>query len=163
MKPIFPVTKCQDNQSGETAFFIQNVVKKGDKLEAQKITLDEAKEQLDKEKKPLFHIHGFNELPTSFLTNMNGKKEDIDEFNLVPICWPSLDLSIDPRNDQYSESRTLSENAGLAFQNLKDAMEVFTRKSIMCHSMGNRVLRFAADSSFTFDNIFMVAAVRETY
>lgn len=137
------------------------MVKKGKKLEAQKITVDEAKEHLDQEKKPLFHIHGFGQQPTSFLESMKDKKKEIEEFHLIPVCWPSLELSIRPSNDQYTESRTLSENAGLAFQNLKDAMDDFTSKSIMCHSMGNRVLRYAANSNFKFDNIFMVAAVRE--
>ena len=34
----------------------------------------------------------------------------------------------------------------------------FLIKSVMCHSMGNRVLRFLAAPDMKFDNIFMVVA-----
>ena len=150
--------KIQDDESGESAIFIKKVVTKNGKLEAEKISVEEAKEKLDQKQKPLFHIHGFSNKPTQFLSDMQKEEKKINEFNLVPVCWPSLLLSAN-KDDHYKGSQGLSKNAGLAFQKLKDAIDVFTNKSIMCHSMGNRVLRYAAASNFKFDNIFMAAAV----
>jgi len=41
---------------------------------------------------------------------------------------------------------------------LGNAMNVFQSKNLICHSMGNQVLRRVANGSMKFDNIFMVAA-----
>ena len=54
--------------------------------------------------------------------------------------------------------------AAKAFANLSTVLNQFPSKSVMTHSMGNRVLRLAAQNmadageGFAFDNIFMVAA-----
>ena len=59
---------------------------------------------------------------------------------------------------KYVLDRDNSEIAGLALKSMLEYSKRFPRKSLLAHSMGNRVLRYAADSKFEFDNIFMVAA-----
>ena len=135
-------------------------------MKAEEISLTDAKAVLenDESKKPLFHIHGFNVQTRKFLHRM-GKDEvvsSLEEFNIVPVCWPSVSAAwLNPTNDQYSIAQDQSKQAGIAFNELHKALDEFSVKSVMCHSMGNRVLRHAADSKFKFDNIFMVAAVRK--
>lgn len=150
------------------AVFLKNVVQTNEKDEdgerifvADKVSVSEAKSIINKaaeggKGKPLFCIHGFNVQPGSHLISCNkhSKKFNKGKFMLVPVIWPSDGGVINYRNDRYGSSI----GAGEAFKSLRKGMENFPDKSLIAHSMGNRVLRFAADARFKFDNIFMAAA-----
>jgi len=85
---------------------------------------------------------------------MKRKKFNKGKFTLVPVIWPSAGSVI-----KYWTDRDQSAlGAGKAFKNFKAGINAFPQKSLLCHSMGNWVLRNAADESFRFDNVFMAAA-----
>jgi len=130
-------------------------------FQAETLTIAEAKKIINEggeggnEGKPLFCIHGFSVQPGNHLKNLNNlnkKKFTKGKFILVPVIWPSSKF-------KYWDDREASMGAGKAFAAVKDTIDSFPSKSLLCHSMGNRVLRHAADAKFKFDNIFMVAAV----
>ena len=73
----------------------------------------------------------------------------------LPIIWPSKGGVINYQGDRGSSAL----RAGQAFKTLKRGVDSFPSKSLLYHSMGNWVLRHAADAKFCFDIIFMVAAV----
>jgi len=129
-------------------------------FQAETITVAEAKKIINEggeggnEGQPLFCIHGFTVQPGGHLKNLNNlnkKKFTKGKFILVPVIWPSSKF-------KYWVDRETSMRAGKAFAALKDRINSFPSKSLLCHSMGNRVLRHAANAKFKFDNIFMVAA-----
>ena len=152
----------------DTATFLENVRQINDTdeggkrlFEAETLTVAEAKaiingDSEEGEGKPLFCVHGFNVQPGSHLKNLKNQAKMFDKgkFMLVPVIWPSAG---GPEN--YGSDRLTAPGAGKAFKTLKRGIDSFPRKSLLCHSMGNIVLRHAADGKFKFDNIFMVAAV----
>ena len=91
---------------------------------------------------------------------------------VIPVLWPSLPdsqdlIGFDPNLVQMIYDGDQNEGAvgaAKAFANLSTVLNQFPSKSVMTHSMGNRVLRLAAQNmadageGFAFDNIFMVAA-----
>jgi len=133
-------------------------------LEAEKLTVAQAKAIInqassDGEGKPLFCIHGFSVQPRGHLKKI--KEASVDLFNQgkfmpIPVMWASEGGLAFPAN--YFDDRKTSPGAGNGFKSLKEALDSFPSKSLLAHSMGNRVLSYAADSKFKFDNIFMVAA-----
>jgi len=153
--------------SDKTATFLHKIKQINDKdeggkrlFQAETLTTAEAKKIINEGGedrnggKPLFCIHGFTVQPGNFLKNMNNlnkNKFTKGKFLLVPVIWPSS--KIDYRNDSKA-----AEGAGKAFKTLKKEINSFPSKSLLCHSMGARVLRHAANADFKFDNIFMVAA-----
>ena len=73
------------------------------------------------------------------------------------MLWPTQAGNALNFIQRYSGDRGYSKAAGEAFKNsMKEFAGVFPRKSLVAHSMGNRVLRHAADARYRFDNIFMV-------
>ena len=152
-----------------TATFLENVRQINDTdedgkrlFEAETLTVKEAKaiisngDSEEGEGKPLFCVHGFSTQPGTHLKRLNdaAKKFNKGKFMLVPVIWPSAG---GPEN--YGSDRLTAPGAGNAFKTLKKGIDSFPRKSLLCHSMGNFVLRHAADETFKFDNIFMAAAV----
>jgi len=130
-------------------------------LEAEKLTVAQAKAIInqassDGKGKPLFCIHGFNVQPRTHLKKV--KAATVDKFNKgkfmpIPVMWPS-----EGGATNYWGDRKTTPGAGNGLKSLKKALDSFPSKSLLAHSMGNRVLRHAADSKLKFDNIFMVAA-----
>uniref|UniRef100_A0A7S3QCR9 Alpha/beta hydrolase n=1 Tax=Chaetoceros debilis TaxID=122233 RepID=A0A7S3QCR9_9STRA len=130
-------------------------------LEAEKLTVAQAKAIInqassDGKGKPLFCIHGFNVQPRTHLKTI--KEATLDKFNKgkfmpIPVMWPS-----EGGTTNYWGDRETTPGAGNGLKILKQALDSFPSKSLLAHSMGNRVLRYAADAKFKFDNIFMVAA-----
>eukprot|EP00554_Chaetoceros_debilis_P002889 CAMPEP_0194096008 /NCGR_PEP_ID=MMETSP0149-20130528/57123_1 /TAXON_ID=122233 /ORGANISM="Chaetoceros debilis, Strain MM31A-1" /LENGTH=421 /DNA_ID=CAMNT_0038781973 /DNA_START=17 /DNA_END=1280 /DNA_ORIENTATION=+ len=130
-------------------------------LEAEKLTVAQAKAIInqassDGKGKPLFCIHGFNVQPRTHLKKV--KAATVDKFNKgkfmpIPVMWPS-----EGGATNYWGDRKTTPGAGNGLKSLKKALDSFPSKSLLAHSMGNRVLRYAADAKFKFDNIFMVAA-----
>jgi len=129
-------------------------------LEAEQLTVAQAKAIInqassDGKGKPLFCIHGFSEQPRGHLKNI--KEVTVNRFNQgkfmpIPVMWPTKG------GVKYLGDRKTTPGAGNGLKSLKKALDSFPSKSLLAHSMGNRVLRHAADSKFKFDNIFMVAA-----
>jgi esterase/lipase superfamily enzyme len=152
----------------DTATFIEKVRQINDSdedgkrlFEAETVTVARAKEIINGDLeggdgKPLFCVHGFNTQPGQHLKEMNdaAKKFNKGKFTLVPVIWPNK-----RGLENYYSGRPTASGAGKAFKTLKRGIDSFPRKSLLCHSMGNHVLRHAADGKFKFDNIFMVAAV----
>lgn len=150
----------------DTATFLENVRQVNDKdkdgarlFEAEKVSVRRAKELIDGGYggKPLFCVHGFNVQPGSHLKDCQkhqGGRFNKGKFTLVPVIWPS-----EGGVDDYGGDREINApGAGKAFRTLKNGIDSFPSKSLLCHSMGNRVLKFAADAKFKFDNIYMAAA-----
>ena len=158
----------------DTATFISDIKQINDKdeggermFEAKKLSVDEAKAIINKaaangKGKPLFCLHGFNVQPGShlknFKDNVNGKF-DQGKFMPVPVIWPSKGGV----SNYWGDREDSAPGAGKALKTLKRGIDSFPSKSLLCHSMGNWVLRYAADAEFRFDNIFLCAAVSSKY
>ena len=105
----------------------------------------------------LFCIHGFNKGAKTHLEECQEAQNGLGEYNVIPVIWPGLG---ERRLLNYTDKRkTEALGAGRAFKTLSRYMDIFPKKSLHAHSMGNRVLRFAANAGCNFDNIFMVAPV----
>jgi esterase/lipase superfamily enzyme len=104
-------------------------------------------------KKPLIVIHGFNTSTKSHIKQCKEATEKFKNFNVIPVVWPSAGGVTNYWND-----RKYSIAAGRALNSLKEFAGLFPHKSLLAHSMGNRVLREFADGDYKFDNIFMTAA-----
>jgi len=154
------------SESDITATFLNNIQQINDKdkdgkrlFEADRVSVVEAqkiiKEQ-DGSCKPLFCIHGFYVEPGRHLQDIKDQARDNfdqERFMLIPVIWPTAGGAL------YGADREeASPGAGRALKALKEELDSFPHKSVMCHSMGNNVLRHAADAKFKFDNIFMVSA-----
>mmetsp|Transcript_19485 Transcript_19485/g.24535 ORF Transcript_19485/g.24535 Transcript_19485/m.24535 type:complete len:318 (-) Transcript_19485:173-1126(-) len=110
-----------------------------------------SKKDEDVHRKILFSVHGFAGDPRGYLLQIKWVEERFQKFKLIPVLWPSAGMMVG-----YFRDRALSKAAGKAFQSIAAPTEGFS-KSILCHSMGNRVLRNFANSEHKFENIFMVA------
>ncbi len=153
----------------ETATFLENVRQINDTdeagkrlFEAETVSVARAREIINEgvqggAGKPLFCIHGWSIQPGQHLQDLQaaGKKFDQGKFTLVPVIWPTRQGLFNYLSDQ----ETSAAGAGKAFMTIKKGIDNFPSKSLLCHSMGNFVLRNAAFEKFKFDNIFMVAAV----
>jgi len=146
----------------KTATFLKNItqIENTEMFEAEKISVEDAAEFInnaagDGQGKPLFCVHGFNVQPAGHLKTLKEVSPLFNQgkFTLVPVMWPCGDSV-----DTYWEARDLSSGAGEAFKTLKEGIHSFPSSSLLTHSMGNRVLRYAAAMGFKFDNIYMVAA-----
>mmetsp|Transcript_9919 Transcript_9919/g.13966 ORF Transcript_9919/g.13966 Transcript_9919/m.13966 type:complete len:344 (+) Transcript_9919:64-1095(+) len=104
--------------------------------------------------KPLFCVHGFNVQPETHLKQCKEIKGKFTKFKLIPVIWPSRG----GLQNYFLDRTDGSVGAGRAFKGLAKLDKFLPKKALMAHSMGNRVLRYAADPSLKFDNIFMVAA-----
>jgi len=147
--------------SDTTATFLKNITQINDvDFEAEQISVEDAKEFINNASedgvgKPLFCLHGFRVQPSIHLQTVKDMSAKFNQgkFTLVPVMWPSVGGL-----DDYWEDRRNAPGVGTALRSLKEGIDSFPNKSVLAHSMGNRVLRHAADSDFKFDNIFMVAA-----
>lgn len=160
--------KIKGKKDDDDAVFLKNVIQTNDRdedgerlFEAVKVSVSEAKKIIDKASedgrgKPLFCIHGFNVQPGSHLNSCKKHQVKFNQgkFMLVPVIWPSDGGVSNYLGDRYGNSM----GAGEALKSLKKGFDCFPSKSLLAHSMGNRVLRFAANAKFKFDNIFMAAA-----
>jgi pimeloyl-ACP methyl ester carboxylesterase len=133
--------------------------------EADKLTNEEAHTEFVKRYgegcKPLFSIHGFNNEPGYTFRESTKAQQKFDDGKnaIIPVVWPNYG------GPAYDTDR--SDNAPEASKELNMLVQhilgttgnLFKNKNLICHSMGNYVLRGAANPNIKFDNIFMVAAV----
>ena len=118
---------------------------------------------------PFFAVHGFDNEPVSLLNGVKQAQEDLDELDnevksncqIVPVLWPNYGWKVSPaahRKNKANSSETEVEINKMLDQAMV-SLNVFPKKNLMCHSMGNFLLRREANDKLQFDNIFMVAAV----
>ena len=164
----FPGGVVDGTDSDDTAVFLKNVSearRENGKLILEGDLVDIRTVEKLTNNKALFCIHGFNVAPEVHMEECKNARGSTQKFTLIPVIWPAkAEGGITPSN--YSRKReTESVGAGKAFKTLKKYIDSgkLKYKSLHAHSMGNRVLRYAADAGFTFDNIFMVAAVSTTF
>jgi len=130
-------------------------------FEADKLTTEEAGVIIGEnkgEKKALFVVHGTNTTAGFHLVDCNNAitHYPFARTHPVPVIWPS-EGKMTLLN--YFEDKSISKAAGESLSSIEHTIKnLETRASIVCHSMGNRVLRHFSEAEINFDNIFMVAA-----
>ena len=129
----------------------------GGLLEGTKLTVEGVREVAmngEAKGKLLFSIYGFAANPRGYMIQISYAQRDFKKFMLIPVIWPSKGKIM-----AYFADQRLSASAGKLLQSITPTGQNETiSKSILCHSMGNRVLKNFANQGVTFDNIFMVAA-----
>lgn len=183
------VTFNQSSRNGTQVVFLKNVEYKDKKrgpFRAKYVTPKDAARmsklfagvnKTNKDVSPLFCVHGFNVQPGSIMSDMSRNYnrfkeiEKIDEKGFkycpVPVIWPCTDDG-NYLIDQDKPSQGAGNNLNLFVQGIKE--ELFPRKSLLMHSMGNHVIFDGAcgfkennvvkvsEHNINFENIFMVAA-----
>jgi len=134
-------------------------------FKADKLTIREAKtwfvREYGKDCVPFFWVHGYDNEPLGVMTTAQIAQTTLNssekKCKIVPVLWPSYGLTRYDIDLDYAKEA--SKELRLIFGLGVGVANVFEKKNLMCHSMGNFILRNAADSRIKFDNIFMVAAV----
>jgi esterase/lipase superfamily enzyme len=130
----------------------------------------------NKDTSPLFVVHGFNTQPAEHMTGVATKWPRFTDAGLnyypIPVIWPCNDSNFIVRYSRDQEDP--SQRAGKELTALVDAIpnDLFPRKSLLMHSMGNHVVFNGACGmkdqtgkvvdkapDVEFDNIFLAAAV----
>ena len=162
---------------GETAHFLYDVQRTTQRQQGQPVYYAKVASEADVERvlqehnadNILLAIHGFSASPTDAMRGVQSYNKRPDrQYLAVPVIWDTSESLATYATDR----RDLAPEAGEALLGLlqdiiDDAAFVSRRLSIMCHSMGNYVLRACAqmrpdNAAPVFDDIFMVAAdVRE--
>mmetsp|Transcript_76621 Transcript_76621/g.150196 ORF Transcript_76621/g.150196 Transcript_76621/m.150196 type:complete len:303 (-) Transcript_76621:211-1119(-) len=108
----------------------------------------------------LLYVHGFTVTPSGILEDtakMNAYYASLagPKAFVIPVIWPSEPLD-------YSGQKDIAPCAAAALRSLLPKFSRTMPVSIVCHSMGNFVLKkFAPESGnpiFKFTNIYMVAS-----
>ena len=91
----------------------------------------------------------------------------VTEYYVIPVCWPSQGLYSGYNIDKDRYAMRAGKNLKNSLDNLSN--DLFPRKSLMCHSMGNHLFFNALlgkdlamnpyGAEVKFENIFLVAAV----
>lgn len=163
---------------GETARFLYDIQRTPKRIQGQpvyhaRIATDADVERILNEQQAdnvLLAVHGFSASPTDAMRGVQSYNKRPDrKYLAIPVIWDTSESLATYATDR----RDLAPEAGEALLGLlRDMMEDphfqnRRRLSIMCHSMGNYVLRACAqmrrdNAPPVFDDIFMVAAdVRE--
>mmetsp|Transcript_9155 Transcript_9155/g.10693 ORF Transcript_9155/g.10693 Transcript_9155/m.10693 type:complete len:355 (+) Transcript_9155:65-1129(+) len=176
------VTFSGEDDGVDTAIFLKNIVLSQDSrdktgkrvFEGIEVGIEEVKRMINLQTaagkgKPLFCVHGFNTEPEEmFKDTVTGSyyqakhrfetrsNQDGTKFGYypVPVIWPN--------SGDYKEDTEACKKIGAGLRALLNGTESMVRKSLLCHSMGNKVLCEAAATvngiEAKFENIFMVAA-----
>jgi len=131
-----------------------------EKFEAIKVTREIFVEKIvAMDQKILACVHGFQTEPHTWLRQC-GQIQTNSSFEhlVVPVIWPSVGDKF-AASLRYDSEQEVSLQAGKAFGTITDIGEKVD-VSLMCHSMGNRVLFSFAKNGGTgkLSSIFMVAA-----
>jgi len=157
--------KYADDCGKHEARLIKNVefMEKENKFQADEVDVSKLKAF---DKKPLFCLHGIDNAPEAHLGKCFANKDKLKKHQVIPVIWPIFKQSklrkIVPTKftTEFQLDKDAAKAAALAFKELmnKHAGQI-SEKSVMAHSMGNRVLRYTcADNDSKFDHIFMCAA-----
>jgi esterase/lipase superfamily enzyme len=105
----------------------------------------------------LLCVHGFNTQPADWLRTCAGYTGN---FTVIPVLWPASDKLAFWQ--AYREDQSNAPATGASFRPLLKCLEqIGGKKSLLCYSMGNFVLKWIAPPQppeRRFENIFMVAA-----
>ncbi len=145
-----------DSSSGGRAVFLMKVkeYEKG-KFKATYVSPERAARHVElfpklnktnKDTSPLFVVHGFNTEPSYHMSNVADKYSRFEDAGLkyypIPVMWPC-----DGENEGYLSRYRFdqgdpSQRAGKEMKAMVDAIpnDLFPRKSILMHSMGNHVV-----------------------
>lgn len=174
----------ENDATGDKAMFLHLVREIGDisrssgskEFEATVIDYAKAKEIIEKEDTsevklvPIFCVHGFFVEPNALFNNLNPQIQrfvDGKKYYPVPVLWPcrtNTYVGAPGRNYEIDQTTT-SQSAGVLFKQMADLVpnNLWPKKALMMHSMGNHVVFNGACAAgtpdATFDDIFMVAAV----
>jgi len=157
--------KYADDKVKHEARLITNVefMEKENKFQADEVDLSKLKAF---GKKPLFCLHGIRNAPEFHLGKCFANKDKFKKHQVIPVIWPIYKQpkfkTIVPTKftTEFQLDKDAAKAAALAFKEYmnKHAGQI-SEKSVMAHSMGNRVLRYTcADNNSKFDHIFMCAA-----
>jgi esterase/lipase superfamily enzyme len=91
-------------------------------------------------RKALLCVHGFDSQPESWLRRCAENYGKSDELAIIPVIWPAGDKGL---RDYMNDRNVFVPGAARAFQPLLDVASSL-RKSLLCHSMGNFVLKLTA-------------------
>ncbi len=130
----------------------------------------------NKDTSPLFVVHGFNVQPAGHMSNIANKWERFTDEDLkyypIPVLWPCSESNFVFGYGKDQEDP--SQRAGKELKAMVDAIpnDLFPRKSVLLHSMGNHVVFNGACGvkdeagkvidkapDVEFENIFLAAAV----
>ncbi len=154
--------------NGDTDSFLYDITKEEENgfCKAKYLTPETAAKKLHEEadgKHLLFCVHGHN-VEASAQMEWFTKARDSGYFKKnypVPVTWPLIG-----KNKRYSDNRDdHAPEAGEGLESFVNKIDnnLFPRKSLMMHSMGNHVVfNWACKDGVPdvqFDNIFMIAAV----
>jgi len=168
-------TKGEDNPGYEDeATFIHNIKwlneddedKNGKRIySADKLTVKEAQAKFEEKygsgTKAFFYIHG-NITEAGFVFSSTKKQQSkFAKSKIIPVIWPSeVGVTSYLKNKRKYVPVAVTELNTLLKTVTKD--NLFKGKNLICHSLGNFLLRKIANeeknTKVKFDNIFMVAA-----
>ena len=140
------------------------------KYEADKLSIEEAKkvfvEKYGEKCVPLFAVHGYNNEAGDVMKDCAKAQEDFDKTDplqtaVIPVLWANAGSTTAYYKDKYDNTPEAKKEFQLMFEDVLAHANTFERKNLMCHSLGNVVLRRTAIEKLKFENIFMVAAVSD--
>jgi len=166
------------NDEGET--FLVDVIDtgrttgwfgRGNKIyEATKVSPEVFRERLSQEenKKLFIAVHGFATEPDGWMRTCKEIKDYKQEGTsktfprlVIPIIWPADKNNFATISIRYDKDQKRAKQAGLILSKISNIGNDFS-VSVMCHSMGNRILLTYAEKETEtheqFDHVFMVAA-----
>lgn len=154
-------------KDGDVAFLLQ-VKQKEEKddtvvFQAIKVSLEIFREKLMAENKKLLAcVHGFQVEPEDWLEECAKiQNSELFEHKVIPVIWPSVGAAGFDVSIKYDREQTIAYEAGAALAPIAE-LGMDSHLSLMCHSMGNRVLlsyvQHNASIDQKFENVFMVAA-----
>lgn len=165
----FSVSTPNDKYDGDFAY-LQDVRENNGEWLGVKVDLGSFRTALAKRgKKVLACVHGYTVKPSAWLhscweigsRHVSDTSRFWDDTIVIPVIWPSSGGNA--LTNWYHFERKIAKQAGKAFKDISaDGKGERIKFSLMCHSMGNRVLMSFAHSAEkldkVFDNVFMVAA-----
>mmetsp|Transcript_1088 Transcript_1088/g.1170 ORF Transcript_1088/g.1170 Transcript_1088/m.1170 type:complete len:363 (-) Transcript_1088:238-1326(-) len=111
---------------------------------------------------PFFAIHGYTNEAGLVMTTCRNKQKHFDKQSskgktmnvIIPVIWPSEGSTASYGTDKDDNAPMAAKEFGA----MVGKFNVFEKKNLLCHSLGNRIFRMAADPNIKFDNIFLAAA-----
>lgn len=175
--------KKHNKELVDAATFLKNVTyvdgkdKDGSRrYEAESLTIEKAEEEFvekyknkhgeDADIKPFFSVFGYSGEAGYILNTCTKAQENFDRpYNncevknvIIPVIWPSAGNMLWYLEDRDENAPEAAKELSMLVQGTLENANVFKSKNLLCHSMGNRIFRMAADAKVKFDNIFMAAA-----
>lgn len=148
------------------AIFIKNLrlLDEKNSFEGDQMSVDEAYDFFQENypgATPLFFTHGYNSEPASILDGVGKAQIKLgNKHVIVPIIWPCEGSFAYYNEDRTDNAPEAADELEMAFGSILKTTNKFKNKNLLCHSMGNYLLRKSAGKlqGLQFDNIIMLAA-----